>query len=130
MIKGVFVGFADGSKIELDIDVTQEHYIHSIFKDSKGKIWVGTDKLLISFQLSSDYDVLDLKTFQIQNTLSILEDQSGNLFFGNQYGLLKLNWNYTDYTYVDLPEKYGNTYSYSYHIDIDGNYWMSHWSGF
>jgi ligand-binding sensor domain-containing protein len=126
----LFVGFADGSKVELDIDISEENYIHSIFKDSKGKIWVGTDKQLVSFQLSSDYEVQHLRSFNIQKIRSILEDHSGNLFFGHQFRLFKLNWNYTDYAYIDLPEKYGNTYTYKFHVDIDGNYWVSHENGF
>ncbi len=126
----LFVRLSDGKIIELDVGIRSGNRVLAIHKDSKGKVWVGTDKLLISFQLSSDYQVQELRIFQIRNTRSILEDQSGNLFFGNQFGVIKLNWNYTDYSYIDLPEKYGNTYTYKFHTDIDGNYWVGHANGF
>ncbi len=128
-INQLYVILPDRKKKKIELSADSELYVHSILYDSNGKVWVGTADKLISFTFTDNYEIQDLKSYGFKNTKGLLEDRSGNIFFAPQHRLVKLNWNYTDYKYIDLPEKYGTNYAYKFYSDIEGNYWISHWGG-
>lgn len=145
LTKDFWVGSISGlSKYSKESDNFQ-NYIHSesdtfsitagtvwtIFRDSKKRLWIGTEQGLdlfntdknkfIHINLSSNNKPVDVR--------SIVEDAEGNLFFGTSFGLFKLenNQNYSEVSNVN--ESFGNDHLPDYFIkslliDKENNFWI------
>ena len=89
--------------------------VRSIFKDSRGVLWIGTDAGLCTF------DGRDFKRFPLLNenrsnkVWAIAEDEAGNLWFGTYgSGLFKYDGrNLTTYKKPTIPSQYIRTLKYS-----------------
>lgn len=109
--------------------------INTIFKDSKGKVWLGTSDggliKLSGFDANGKLSVE--KTYSnkgklgeiASNTvLDINEDKRGNIWAATSSGLSKLLANNTFYNFYS-KDGLANTYLYSILKDSTSNFWMS-----
>ena len=114
-----------------------QNVINTIFQDSKGFIWFGTNDGL------NRYDGYEFKIYKNdffdENSLtdniitSIIEDNSNNLWIGTGSGLSKLNLLKNKFEQETLPEKLINTLSdksiTSLELDFNNDLWIGTRSG-
>ncbi|GAB5407766.1 MAG: two-component regulator propeller domain-containing protein [Balneolaceae bacterium] len=103
--------------------------VQSILRDNGEMYWVVTNDGVNRFRLDDSDNIYDQFNYDLGNVRDVMEDNSGNIFFASNVGLLKLNWNYDQYRYISLPEELRRTYVFKYHTDINGNYWIGHQRG-
>ncbi|MEI8112115.1 MAG: two-component regulator propeller domain-containing protein [Bacteroidia bacterium] len=73
-----------------------DEFVNSIFEDSKGVIWVGTNSGLFQYDRKTDrFSLLDEKSigFNIPNAWGIVGDNQNNLWFGSSLGIIRLSEN-------------------------------------
>ena len=73
-----------------------DEFINSIFEDSNGVIWAGTNSGLFQYNRKTDkFSLLDEKSvgFNIPNAWGIVGDNYSNLWFGSSLGIIRLSEN-------------------------------------
>jgi signal transduction histidine kinase/ligand-binding sensor domain-containing protein len=141
----VWVGSNEGGVNKLDrVHTRFRHYRHDprdakslqdddvrvIFEDRQSRIWVGT---------STGLDILDQKANSFTHYVpweghysvtGLAEDQSGNMWVGNRWGLNKVQRLPYRRTFYDTSPQFGSDASppnlCSIHEDRDGVLWMIH----
>lgn len=103
--------------------------VHSIFQDSRGFIWIGTDdglnmydgKTVKQFYLS-DFIPAQLNSNTIAN---ICEDVDGNLLISAKAGIIKFNWFTKQFSVVYKNDftSFGNQYPNLF-VDAEKNIWV------
>ncbi|MGB0346598.1 MAG: ligand-binding sensor domain-containing protein, partial [Balneolaceae bacterium] len=99
-------------------------WINNIFIDKKGNLWIssGEGVYLLTGTKSEGYRTE--KFFELGTVQDIYEDESGNLFFASSRGLIKLSWNFNHYSYIQFPPEFDQSYSFTYLMDPQGDYWI------
>jgi len=114
------------------------HYVKSIFQDSKGIFWIGTDLGLMKFSESGQllktfvYNPKDLQSINKGGVSAILEDRKGRLWVGTWGGGLheldKQTGRFSRLPYIDRvdnnPQKQGDITTRSIAEDSKGNLWI------
>lgn len=109
--------------------------INTIFKDSKGKIWLGTnDKGLLKLKTYPASGKLSIETIyentgklgQIASNMvfGVNEDKRGNIWVATSKGLSKLLSNQSFYNFYE-KDGLANSYLYSILKDSSDCFWMS-----
>jgi ligand-binding sensor domain-containing protein len=106
--------------------------IYSVFEDSDGNLWVGTDGGLELFDRKKNtfthhrFDPNDPKSISHNVVYSIMEDRNGNLWLGTGGGGLNFFDKKTK-TFTSYTEKNGlpNNFIYGILEDRKGNLWFS-----
>jgi len=118
-------------------DGLSQNVINTIFQDSKGFIWFGTNDGLnrydgYEFKIYKN-DFFDENSLTDNIVTSILEDNSNNLWIGTGSGLSKLNLLKNKFEQETLPEKLINTLSdkfiTSLEQDLNNDLWIGTRSG-
>jgi len=107
-------------------------YIHCIYNDNKGKIWIGTQDGLSFYDISNnqfkDVDRQNLKNLLNNNRIfDILEDDEGSMWIASKFGLHKVMED-TIITYRNDPEdstSLGADLVYDILIDKNENLWIA-----
>lgn len=103
-------------------------YVVETFQDSKGYLWFGTLEKGVAKYDGNQLTYLTTKDGLASNRItSIIEDKSGNLWFGTGVGISKLN----EKTITNYSEKDGLCNNMISHmlIDSNGNFWIGTWGG-
>jgi len=128
--QSTFLWFATGKKGLIRYDFSSgdsRSYLRgksvmSIIEDSRGDIWVGTDKGISRFDGTEFSDVSSLNGIGLGFVWTILEDSDQNLWFGTDQGV----WRYTIQNLQILTEKSGlagNSVQTALE-DKEGNLWF------
>ncbi len=130
---------------DTDINVAFENHISklneesvlSVYRDSKGFLWVGTysglyrsDGTDVRFYTSNPNNIHSLSS---PSVYSIYEDRDSNLWIGNQRGLDRYDYN-KDYFVHYIPSDPSNNWEYIEIRDIgednSGNLWLATYNHF
>ncbi len=131
MQKALEPDILDAIGIKMDhIDVEQglaSSFILTIFQDSKGNIWIGTNGEGVIKYNGSSFTQFSTTEGLLQNWVRcILEDKNGNLWFGTDEGVVKYNGN----TFTWITDKISDNGFIRSNIwgmaeDKEGNIWFN-----
>lgn len=97
--------------------------IRTVFQDSKGNFWFGTQSGLCRYDKSGlVYFVLKASTGQKVVVYAILEDKFGNIWIGYDSGIAKYDGNYFTMFYEKNEKKIGGLWSMT--MDKKGMLWV------
>jgi ligand-binding sensor domain-containing protein/serine phosphatase RsbU (regulator of sigma subunit) len=107
-------------------------YIHKIFEDKNGDIWIGTQNGLSYFNsVRKKFEKVDrvrvLDIFKNNRIFDILEDEKGNLWVGSKFGLHKIGQD-TVQSYFHDPKdstSLGSDLVYDILLDKNKNLWIA-----
>ena len=111
-------------------------FIHKIFKDSKGRFWIGTQNGVNMFNpVSKQFSQIQQKDLhsimQNNRVFDILEDQNQNIWIATKFGLHKISKNKSQSYYNDPDDL--NTISsnqiYDLYFDKNKNLWIGTTNG-
>ncbi|MFN8208267.1 MAG: two-component regulator propeller domain-containing protein [Bacteroidales bacterium] len=109
--------------VNSDIPEIYEEAFLSIFQDSNGKIWTGTDKGHVAVFENDSWKTFSVGTRNTQ-ILSIAESKRGEIWFGTTSGLFIFNGKWVNYNIFNsgLAENYITSLCF----DKYNNLWIGH----
>ncbi|MEL7120980.1 MAG: two-component regulator propeller domain-containing protein, partial [Bacteroidota bacterium] len=126
-IPGLQAGRKDESIYDIQyLDVDQgmkSSYVYSVFEDSKGNLWFGTDNGLSRFDGQSFIHYTTNEGLSNNLVRCILEDSNGNLWFGTQGGGVN-RFDGHHFTHFTTNEGLSNNMVKSMLEDNKGNIWF------
>ena len=102
----------------IEMNVKPDSYIRSIYKDSKGDIWLGGSNNFKKIDLAKE----EVSFYDISKTICILEKDPDHLWIGTMDGLFILNKNNKKPEQIALPIE--SNYIYSLHQDKQGQLYI------
>lgn len=118
----VFTGF---QFVPVEISKEFKSAIMTITEDTKGNLWLGTDKVgAYKYDGSTFEQIIPEGRQEDKSVTSIVEDKSGNLWFGSMMsGISKYNGN--TFTNFNIENKIENNEVWTIYEDKLGNIWFS-----
>ncbi|MFO0435813.1 MAG: two-component regulator propeller domain-containing protein [Sphingobacteriaceae bacterium] len=118
--------YADDKFITIEDTAIRNKYINSLFKDSKGKIWIGTNKGVYTLNgdvVNEEKEINKIK----ENGVAILilfikEDKYGRILIGTEKGLIQCDGN--KITQFNEKNKFKNTRVTCAVLDKKKNVWL------
>ena len=106
-------------KIEYDLS----NHIYSLFNDSNGIIWIGTEKGLVKHQSGKNKEYFDLFSgFQSRSILTINESFNGDFWLGSVRGVFKFNGHEVER--YDMDKGFTNVLVNTVFRDREGSIWF------
>lgn len=97
--------------------------VWSIFKDSKGRYWIGSRTLYMTEFLDRPGKELDVKSgFPFTDVNAITEDRSGNIWFGSLYGTVIYDG--VGYEIINTQKGLSHNDSRVFYEDRSGRMWI------
>ncbi len=99
-----------GTVIDTSQSVLPSNEVNTIFVDSKGLVWVGTNGGLVKYSggIAVNYNSANSGLFN-DTINTIHENLEGMIFIGTQYGVVAFNgvdqWHYLDPEFIHLPAR-------------------------
>lgn len=103
-------------------DGLNDDYIHTIFEDKKGNIWIGTAAGLCLYDGKQFINISKKENLSTQGIYKIAEDLKGRLWFGGEEGVFY----YDEQTFHPFSKADGTNYQEVRSIIADkkGNIWL------
>ncbi|MGM0496365.1 MAG: ligand-binding sensor domain-containing protein [Bacteroidota bacterium] len=121
-------------RIDAQSGLIPSNDVHSIFKDSRGRLWIGTQDgvLIYKFDKKNFVNISDKVDdlsgiFEENRVYDIAEDTNGNIWFGTRNGLHKYNGKEIESYYHTSYDSNSLTSSFVYDIlvDRDNQVWIA-----
>jgi ligand-binding sensor domain-containing protein/serine phosphatase RsbU (regulator of sigma subunit) len=102
--------------------------VNTLFKDSRGRIWVGTHNTGLTYLESGVIQNIRLPIQKLVDAFAFTEDHEGAIWVGTDgIGVVRLTDN--DIRIYDRSDGLFSTYCYGLTTDAEGTVWIAHRSG-
>ena len=108
-------------------------HVNTIFIDSKGRLWIGTDEGLCRYNSDNNFirydNILNSRKYvKSEYIISVCGDAAGNIWIGTWNGLIKLNPETNEYKYYFASSMNINSIESNFigkvYLDKENNLWV------
>ena len=103
-------------------DGLSHNYIHALFEDSKGNIWIGTGNGVTKYSNGNFISYAGAKGFCNSYIGSITEDKFGKIWFGTDRCAVRYDG--LDFKQITVDDGLSSGVIYLIHGDGKGNIWV------
>jgi ligand-binding sensor domain-containing protein len=116
---------SEGRIYKMDTIFYPNEYVLSLYSDSHGRMWIGTNMEIIKYYYS-DFNYLYLLDKGLAPVYSITEDNIGQIWFSTPGGAIAYNYSEDGYYIIDMEEGlYSNNVRHIFQ-DSWGMLWFAH----